>query len=40
MKYEPLPELDSSLPDNDMGAMIGWIALTLTVFAIVLWSLK
>lgn len=40
MKYTPLPELDSSLTDNDIGEMIFWIALVLAVIALVLWSLK
>ena len=40
MKYDPLPELDSSLPDNDLGSMVSWVIVALAAIAAVMWSLK
>jgi hypothetical protein len=35
-----LPELDSSLPENDLGAMVSWIIVTCAVIALIMWSVK
>ena len=35
-----LPELDSSLPDNDLGSMVGWIIVTLCAIGALMWVLK
>jgi hypothetical protein len=40
LKYHDLPELDSSLPDNDLGATVSWILVTLlAVGAAVYWGM-
>ena len=40
MKYDPLPELDNSLPDNDLGSMVSAILITCTLIGLLVWSLK
>jgi hypothetical protein len=40
-KYEPLPELDNSLPDNDLGSMVvAIIIVACALVGLVIWSLK
>lgn len=39
-QYEPLPEVDSSLPDNDLGGMVGAIMWVGIFIAAAMWVLK